>query len=160
MWWSGRLRKEVSFGVMTQKWNLPQEWLWLFSIYCCNSHRDHNPCPVRGEAKRLLACSWGEMFVRLIDLPCGDHAPLWMVVAAESVGVSVCFGLHHHPFVSRLPDQKSSAHTHTHTSEISFCKVRETCTLRCGEAAHLQSVTMDMCKPSGENWIAEIWFCP
>lgn len=41
-------------------------------------------------------------------LPCGDHSPLWMVLAAESIRVSVRFCLHHHPFLSWLPDPKSS----------------------------------------------------
>lgn len=42
-------------------------------------------------------------------LPCGNYAPLWMVSAAESVRVSICFCLHHHPSFSWFPDTKSSA---------------------------------------------------
>lgn len=53
------------------------------------------------------------------SLPSGDHSSLWMVVAAEPIRVSIRLRLHHHPFLSRLPDPKRSANaTHrykTHT---------------------------------------------
>lgn len=44
-------------------------------------------------------------------LPRGNDAPLWVVVAAQAVGVPVRLGLHHHPSLAGLPDTKSSAHT-------------------------------------------------
>lgn len=42
-------------------------------------------------------------------LPRGNDSPLWMVVAAQSVGLPVCSGLHGHPFSSGLPDPESPA---------------------------------------------------
>lgn len=57
------------------------------------------------------------------SLPRSNNSPLWMVLAAQSIRVSVSFRLHHHPFLPQLPNPKSSANA-THLSERIFpvCK--------------------------------------
>lgn len=92
-------------------------------------------------------------------LPCGDDAPLWMVVTAEPVRVSISSRLHRHASLSWLPDPKGSA-KQTQRVNLRSCFNSWWETLRTETLWNLSSVTIARCKPSGENWMAEIWFCP